>query len=251
MDTVYANLLSAWESQQTALIEMREERFTFMMDVIKNINPKVKNILDAGCGPGSFTLRLAKKFPEAIIFSIDYDPVLLKIAKNNVRDYGNRINIMEYDLTGNDWLKQLSNQKFDAIVSTTALHWIPVEKLDNLYADFYSILNNNGIFLDGDHFRSIHDSEYIIKLYSEIRKNISERNLASSRAMNWEEWWKYIENNKIFNKELKLRSERYPESSHDQNITLEQHIDILNKSAFNSTGVIWQYLDNRVLFSRR
>ena len=154
MNESYNEFLSTWESQQNALIEMREQRFSFMMNVIENSHSKVDSILDVGCGPGSFTIRLAERFPHARIHSIDYDPVLLRIAKNNVSKYGSRVRILEYDLKGNEWLHALDDEKFDAIVSTTALHWIPKPNLKSLYKNFYTILKSGGIFMDGDHFRS-------------------------------------------------------------------------------------------------
>ena len=47
----YNEFLSSWELQQNALIEMREERFSFMMDIIEETHPEINRILDAGCTP--------------------------------------------------------------------------------------------------------------------------------------------------------------------------------------------------------
>ena len=247
----YDEFLSSWELQQNALIEMREERFSFMMDVIEETHPEVNRILDAGCGPASFTVRLAERFKDARIYSIDYDPVLLKLAKNNTSIYGSRVKILEYDLKGNAWAKDLAGKDFDAIVSTTALHWIPQNNLSNVYKNFYKLLEDGGIFMDGDHFRSSIDSGNLHEIYSKIRNKISKLNISREKAMNWEEWWEYISNSRVFREELMERSKRYAPGSHDQNVSLEEHIDILNHTGFSTTGVIWQYLDNRVLFSRK
>ena len=247
----YDEFLSSWELQQSALIEMREERFSFMMDVIEETHPEVNRILDAGCGPASFTVRLARRFKDARIYSIDYDPVLLALAKSNASIYGSRVKILEYDLKGNAWAKDLADEGFDAIVSTTALHWIPRNNLSNVYENFYKLLKDGGIFMDGDHFRSNSDSVYLHEMYSKIRNKISALNISREKAMNWEEWWEYILNSGVFREELMERSKRYLSGSHDQNVSLEEHIDILKHAGFSSTGVIWQYLDNRVLFSRK
>ena len=79
------------KTKQNALIEMREERFSFMMDIIEETHPEVNRVLDAGCGPASFTVRLAERFKNATIYSIDYDPVLLKLAKNNTSMCSSRL----------------------------------------------------------------------------------------------------------------------------------------------------------------
>ena len=247
----YDEFLSSWELQQNALIEMREERFSFMMDVIEETHPEVNRILDAGCGPASFSVRLAERFKDARIYSIDYDPVLLKLAKSNASRYGSRIKVLEYDLKGNDWAAGLADEGLDAIVSTTALHWIPRNNLSNVYENFYKLLKDGGIFMDGDHFRSNSDSVDLHEMYSKIRNKISKLNISREKAMNWEEWWGYISNSEIFREELMERAKRYASGSHDQNVSLEEHIDILNHAGFSSTGVIWQYLDNRVLFARK
>ena len=54
--------------------------------------------------------------------------------------------------------------------------------------------------------------------------------------MNWEEWWEYISNSGVFREELMERSKRYAPGSHDQNVSLEEHIDVLFLASFNSTG---------------
>jgi trans-aconitate methyltransferase len=251
MDTSYSDFLSTWESQQNALTEMREQRFSFMMDILEHTQTKAIKILDVGCGPGSFTIRLARRFPNAQISSIDYDPVLLRIARKNLSIYGSRIKILEYDLREKEWIRDLTNEKLDAIVSTTALHWIPKEKLTLAYENFYKLLKNGGIFMDGDHFGSNQDSEYILGVYSRIRRKISEDNLSGQGVMNWEQWWEFVANSGVFDDDLKERSKRYTSGPHDQNVTLEEHIDILKCMGFNPVGVTWQYLDNRVLFARK
>ena len=84
-----------------------------LMDVIEETHPEVNRILAAGCGPASFTVRLARRFKDARIYSIDYDPVLLKLAKNNTSIYGSRVKILEYDLKGNAWARSSNKRRVD------------------------------------------------------------------------------------------------------------------------------------------
>ena len=63
-------------------------------------------------------------------------------------------------------------------------------------------------------------------------------NLNEDEAMNWDQWWKYIADKGVFSEELMERSRRYTSGSHDQNITLEEHIDILNRCGFDSVGIL-------------
>jgi len=77
-------------------------------------------ILDAGCGTGYSTLKLAQQNPNAKIFAVDISPKSLKIAKNRLETAGlfsERITFIEADL-----MSLNLDEEFDYIVSTGVLH---------------------------------------------------------------------------------------------------------------------------------
>ncbi len=240
-------VLDEWEKQQNALIEKREERFQFMIDIIKYSQKNEIKILDLGCGPGSFAFRISNSLKNSYITAIDYDPVLLKIAKG--QNLNGKIDFIRGNLINDNWSEYISNKKFDAIVSTTALHWIPENKLSGLYKLIYGLLDKDGIFMDGDHFYRENEDITLKEMFENIRNSIIKKNIESTGAMDWDQWWKYIENTKYFNSELEERRRIYPGSDHDQHVSLEKHIQFLKDAGFSSVITPWRYLDNRVLLA--
>lgn len=239
--------LEEWEKQQNSLIERREERFSFMFEITRNLGFTVRNILDLGCGPGSLSIRASHEFPDANIFAVDFDPVLLKLARFGCQ--GKRIEVVEGNLAGDTWNSTLEGIKFDAVLSTTALHWISYPDLKRLYSKIFSMMSESSVFLDGDHFHSIHENESINKRYEEIRNKISIAELRKSSALDWDKWWDMIRESNEFSKEIQERGMRYGSGAHDQGLSLEDHITLLKNAGFEKIDLAWKYLDNCVLMA--
>ena len=237
--------LQLWEKQQNALIEKREERFSFMIDFLKYSSGDLKRILDLGCGPGSLSIRLSQSFPHAEIYGIDYDPVLLRIGKEST--YGKRITFLERDLKSGTWIQGLPSEGFDAVVSTTALHWLPYSNLENVYIHVNSLLRPSGIFMNGDHFHSVFEDKTARIIYDQMRHLMEKSLLKEMGAMDWDQWWKYVEESGDFRDELAERNKRYSNGPHDQGIPLETHFEFLRKAGFNTADIPWKYLNNSVL----
>lgn len=90
-------------------------------------------ILDAGCGTGYSTLKLAQRNPNANIIAVDISSESLKLAKERLQTANinmDKINFIEMNLLEIDKL----NEKFDYIVSTGVLHHLsdPFKGLINL-----------------------------------------------------------------------------------------------------------------------
>lgn len=98
-------------------------------------------ILDAGCGTGYSTLKLAQRNPNAKITSVDISSESLKLAKERLEKANidqNQVNFIEMNLLEVNKLEE----KFDYIVSTGVLHHLsdPLKGLKNLK----SILKEDG-----------------------------------------------------------------------------------------------------------
>lgn len=241
----YNRYLQLWEKQQNALIEKREERFSFMIDFVKYCAGNVKRILDLGCGPGSLSIRFARAFPDAEVYGIDYDPVLLKIGMESTD--GKRIKFIERDLKSDSWDQGLNTGGFDAVVSTTALHWLQYGNLERVYNKVFNLLRSSGIFMDGDHFHSVFEDKNARIIYDNMRHSMERTNLQESGSMDWEEWWKYVQDSGDFIEEINERNKRYSKGPHDQGIPLETHVEMLKKAGFSSVDIAWKYLNNSVL----
>jgi trans-aconitate 2-methyltransferase len=83
--------------------------------------------LDAGCGTGRLTRRLAERLPRGRVVALDASPAMLEVAQRELRDLGDRISFVRADL-GRDPLPE----GMDLVFSTAAFHW--VHDQDALYA---------------------------------------------------------------------------------------------------------------------
>jgi trans-aconitate 2-methyltransferase len=95
-----------------------------------------ETVMDAGCGTGRLTKVLAQRVPAGIVYAVDIDCNMIKVATRNVKDAGN-IKFLESDIS-----TAILPVKVDVIFSNAAIHWI----LDHrkLFENFWRILDNNG-----------------------------------------------------------------------------------------------------------
>ena len=75
-------------------------------------------VMDAGCGSGLLTKRLAKQVPRGKIYAVDIDSNMIKQAKNNLKSFDN------VEITQSSFTDVKLPRKLDVIFSNSALHWI-------------------------------------------------------------------------------------------------------------------------------
>ncbi|GIW21392.1 MAG: hypothetical protein KatS3mg068_0399 [Candidatus Sericytochromatia bacterium] len=103
-------------------------------------SPENIKILDAGCGTGYSTMKLASQNPSAEIIAVDISQSSLDIAKERLQKanlYSDRIKFYNADIEN---LSSFLNQKFNYIVSSGVIHHLKnpergLSNLKNLLAD--------------------------------------------------------------------------------------------------------------------
>ena len=83
----FSSLLDSWDRQQAAYIAEREARFNAQLDVLALAAGQDFHVVDLACGPGSLSLRILQRFPQARVTAIDLDPLLLAGAPDKVLAY--------------------------------------------------------------------------------------------------------------------------------------------------------------------
>src|SRR5262249_19184882 len=136
---------------QTAYLPFREERFAIILDVVEQVLGESFVALDLACGPGAISQRLLARFPQARCVALDYDPTLLALGRGALGDMDGRLRWVEADLRDPAWIEQLSETQVDAVLSTTALHWLDAGPLARLYGQLGALVRPGGIVLNGDH----------------------------------------------------------------------------------------------------
>lgn len=134
-----SNSYDKWyQTPRGAFIDEVETKLIFSMLDVKN----GMNILDAGCGTGNFSIKLAEK--GAVVTGIDISSEMMAIAGEKAREYPDfRINFRLMDM---NYLKFADNT-FDAVLSITAFEFI--KKPEKVYAELYRVLKPGGQLLIG------------------------------------------------------------------------------------------------------
>lgn len=154
--------VNLWDSTQHALdylaradsVPHRTEGEAVLLD---HVPFGVKRILDLGCGNGRLLALLKVDRPEAQAVAVDFSPVMLEAARANFAG-DPLVTVVEHNL--DQPLPQLG--KFDAIVSSFAIHHLSHKRKQMLYQEVYNRLEPGGIFCNLEHVASptpeLHDA---------------------------------------------------------------------------------------------
>ncbi|HCA88286.1 MAG TPA: SAM-dependent methyltransferase [Streptomyces sp.] len=176
----------SWDRQQEWYLPDREERFRVMLDLVEALVGPEPRVLDLACGTGSITDRLLRRFPGARSTGVDLDPALLAIARGHFADEP-RADFVTADLRDQDWTSGLPHRSYDAVLTSTALHWLRAEPLRTLYGQLGTVLRDGGVFMNADHMPDgstprINAAERV------FRKARQERDRAAG-VRDWAGWW--------------------------------------------------------------
>ena len=81
-----------------------------------------RRILDAGCGPGQFTILVAERLPEAEVWGIDLAPTMIELARSHAAESpaAARLHFEVADVAR----LPFPNAHFDAVLSSGSIkHW--------------------------------------------------------------------------------------------------------------------------------
>jgi SAM-dependent methyltransferase len=242
--------LDRWDRQQEFHIPDREERFDVIADVVEAIaerpNPLV---LDLGAGPGSLTLRLLDRIPAAQVVAVDADATLLGLARAACVERRN-VRFVERDLRDRSWTAALDLcRPVDAIVSTTALHWLTEAELAALYRDCAGLLRSGGVLVNGDHLAEP-GGAVLPALQERVERGRARRRTVAD-AEDWSAWWAAVGAAPELADLTAVRSPR--PLDHDVPVPPHygDHVRLLEAAGFAEVGTVWQHGPDRVLVAVR
>jgi trans-aconitate methyltransferase len=96
-------------------------------------------VVDAGCGTGEFTARIADLVPDGRAIGVDPDPSMLDGARVHVRP---NLEFRAGSVQALDEVCELESA--DLVVSRAVLHWIAPEELPRCYAAIHGVLRPGG-----------------------------------------------------------------------------------------------------------
>lgn len=243
-------LITSWEAQQAAYIRHRDQRFDIILDALSYARPDMRSVLDLGAGLGSFSKRILQRFPDVTVRALDYDPALLALARHNLAGYLDRVTFVEADLRDSGWQDAIGDDRPDAIVSSTALHWLHTDHLVHLYVTLAGVLGSGGLFFNADHMS--HPAGAVLAQLSTADDQAVQQAAFGSGVPDWDGWWKLLRETEGFADLVAERDRRFADRSPENPDTSPVlHAETLRVAGFGEAGTAWQYFDDYVVYGVR
>src|ERR687894_237669 len=176
----------SWDRQQEGYMPDRELRLAALVDLVSAVGGPAPRVLDLACGTGSISRRILARLPGARTVALDVDPALLAIASATVGADGH-VRIVRADLGDPAWADALGESGFDAVVTATALHWLPEPALARLYRDLRDLVRPGGVVANADDMPAAG-----LPRLTEALARLEGRRRAEQYAdgrPDWDAWW--------------------------------------------------------------
>jgi trans-aconitate methyltransferase len=226
----------SWDRQQEWYLPDREERFRVMLDMVEAMTGTAPRVLDLACGTGSITDRLLKRFPSAASTGVDLDPALLTIARGTF-DGDPRVTFVTADLKDPRWTEKLPHPSYDAVLTATALHWLPSEQLAVLYGQIAGLVRPGGVFLNADHMPDP-GTPLVNAAESALRHARMDRAKAEG-VLDWREWWQLAAADPLLAEPTAERFAIYGEHADGDTPPAEWHARTLREAGFAEARTVW------------
>ncbi|MGW5558127.1 class I SAM-dependent methyltransferase [Micromonospora sp. NPDC003944] len=243
-------LLELWNQQQSAYVAHRDLRFDVMVDVLRLHCPDNPAILDLACGPGAISDRLLARFPRATAIAVDYDPILLQVARRALHRYTERNEVHDVDLVADGWEEALTGRRFDAVLTSTALQWLSPEQLLRVYTTAAHLLPAGGVLLNADHLRYDESSPTLRDIAVRHDAQTQQETFAAG-ALTYSAWYAEATRHPELAGLAAERDRRFADRPPQALAALEFHLAALRAAGFAEVGTVWQYLDDYVVYARR
>jgi tRNA (cmo5U34)-methyltransferase len=199
--------------------ERAMERIPFykeMMGVLVSMLPFKKeqefSVIDLGTGTGTIAYLIKQAFPSARITCMDIAPQMLEMSKKKLGGFSG-ITYEQADLVDYQF-----NGKYDAVVSSLAMHHLEPDKdKKDFFTRVFNALNAGGVFLNAD----------IILADDE-----------NTQGRYLKEWGKFVLSN-LSEEEMKANLARYYREDRPNKLNIE--LDWLRKGGFSSVDVHFKY----------
>ena len=117
--------------------------------MLEFIAARARRILDLGTGDGRLLALVRREHPETEAVAVDFSPAMLEAARERFAG-DSRVSIVEHNMDSP--LPRVG--KFDAVISSFAIHHLVHARKRQLYGEIYTALNGGGVFCNLEHVAS-------------------------------------------------------------------------------------------------
>lgn len=148
------NPVNLWASDEHARdylehadsISHRSEGESALLEFIPR---STRRILDLGTGDGRLLALVRREHPDTEAVAVDFSPAMLDGARKRFAGEP-AVRVVAHNM--DEPLPALG--KFDAVISSFAIHHLVHERKRALYAEIYGLLNSGGVFCNLEHVAS-------------------------------------------------------------------------------------------------
>ncbi|MFJ1708363.1 class I SAM-dependent methyltransferase [Kitasatospora sp. NPDC088346] len=238
----------SWDRQQEWYLPDREERFRVMLDTVEAHAGRGPRVLDLACGTGSISERLLARLPGAVSVGVDIDPVLLTIARGHFAAEP-RLTLVAADLRDRDWPDRLPPGPYDAVLTATALHWLPADDLTRIYRDVAGLLRPGGVFLNADH--TPEPGTPLLNTADEAFQRLRQQRERAQGVLDWARWWAAAAADPALAEQVAARALVHGSHEDPQSRPAGWHCARLVEAGFREAGVIWRSVGDSLVAAIR
>lgn len=216
----------------------RELRLGVLLDVVEAMVGSAPTVVDLACGPGTITRRLLDRLPRARSIAVDVDPVLLTIASATFADDG-RVQIVRADLNDPAWVDGMPEPQVDAVLTATALHWLPEDAVRRLYGDLAGLVRQGGVVAHTEKM-PLAELPCLGLALAEIEQQ--RRTGGDDSQARWDSWWERASRDPALRPAMAQRHEVFETSypTNEFSPPADWHIAALRDAGFTEAGVLWR-----------
>jgi SAM-dependent methyltransferase len=174
--------------------------------------------------------------PGFVVLTYDV-PVLLRIARASLDEH---TAIVTADLRDTGWAAALPHHDYDAVLTATALHWLPADRLAALYGEIRQVLRTGGVFINVDHMPDEGLPTVNERLADRERAKRDAR-YASGAVLSWEAWWDHVAKDPTLGPLIEQRKQIFSGNhSAEFDAPASWHLEALREADFSEVGIIWR-----------
>ncbi|MFI1719285.1 class I SAM-dependent methyltransferase [Streptomyces litmocidini] len=233
-----------WDRQQEEFLPEREALFDALIDVVQESAGRPDPlVVDLGCGPGSIGARLLRRLPEATVVSMDADPVLIALGRGAYGDVRG-LRFVAADLRLPEWVDRLGLARpVDAVVSSTALHWLDPSTLTSVYTAAAGLLRPGGVLVNCDELERDQDAApTLARLDRALLAREKARWLGTGHGEGWYDWWERVLAEPALATAVAERERQGFAGEHHSDLSagIEDHRTALRDAGFAEVGTLWR-----------